>query len=296
MKIDLDYVNSKLPNTFGPIQLDNITKLNFRIKNDGNYTIDENDIEIFYSWNNPILEQRGQTHIVRVKNGEPTEAYVMDYKSLQKVFKKDLTKIINTTDFLNELKIQPASDCFLINNVLYKNYYSSYNLLTNKDDDYYFYPHFKKTSILGVLDKKWYSDRTLSDVLRYDAETKKLNKVYILETYENYESGLLLKFPGLKQFTPCLVWYYFDENDNYTEPTEFLIDVFDLDVANKYIKKIFGVDELPLLKYRSLTRENTGLIFLMSVMYGETYKKSFTGKERKLIAEDFRKFNRIGYL
>lgn len=295
MKIDLDYVNSKLPNTFGPIQFDNITKLNFRIKNDGNYIIDENDIEIFYSWNNPIIEQRGQSHIVRVKNGEPTEAYVMSYKSLQKIFRKDLAKSINTTNFLNDLKILPATDCFLVNNILYKNYYNSYNLITNEDDDYYFHPLLSDRSTLGFLDKKWYSDRTLSDVLRYDVKTKKLNKVYIFEDYENYESGLLLKFPGLKQFKPCSSWYYFNESNNYAEPTEFLIDIFDLDVANKYIKKVFGVDELPLLKHRDLTRKNSGFIFLMSVMYGETYKKSFTGKERKLIIEDFRKFNRIGY-
>lgn len=296
MKIDLDYVNSKLPNTFGHIQLDNITKLKFRIKNDGNYIIDENDIEIFYSWNNPIIEQRGQTHIIRVKNGEPTEAYVMSYKSLQKIFRKDLAKSINTTNFLNDLKIQPASKCFLINNILYKNYYSSFNLITNEDDDYYFYPLFKKTSVLGVLDKKWYSDRTLSDVLRYDVKTKKLNKVYIFEDYENYDSGLLLKFPGLQQFKPYSSWYYFDENDNFTEPTEFLIDIFDLDVANKYIKKVFGVDELPLLKHRDLINKNSSLIYMMSVIHGETYKKSFTGNENALIAKDFIKFNRIGYL
>lgn len=305
MLLDLDYINSKLPPEVGPIQIDNIVDLEFRVKNDDKCQIEENDISIFYSWNNPKMEQRGQTYIVRVKDGEPKECYITDFKGLHRIWTDNILKnkffSENDNEVRNYLKKLPHKDGFIVNDCMYKHNYDSKNILTGKFEDLYYYPMYYKNDA-RVLDRKWYNEGIVNcSILRYGANTLDLNKIYLLERYSSTNKGNLEKFPKLAELSPSLVFYYFDSTDNFEYPKEFLIELSKKEDFNRMVKKFFGVDSLPLrdFTFAGNTRisVNEHMILTKSMSKGKLFTQEFDEKSYNNLKEIVpNNFSRLGFI
>lgn len=288
MKIDLNYVNSKLPPELGPIQIDNIVNLEFRVKNDKYQSIEENDVSIFYSWNNPKMEQRGMTYIVRIKDGEPKEFYRHDFKNLRRLFNDNILKhrffSKDKMEIKNHMKTMPYIDGFVVNDILYKRNYNSVDISSMKDEDAYFYRTVFRNNFVYMLDDKWYNDTTMSEIFRYKLDSSgggQLNKVYLLERYETVSNrGNLFKFEKLAKLNPSVVFYYFDNTDDFKEPQEFLIELADENSFNDWVKHFFGVDSLPLVDYTRETQKrlaiNEDIIMRKSAAIGQLFLRDFS--------------------
>jgi len=246
-KINLDHLNKKNKFLKTTLELENITTIEWRVDLQKQEIIN-NDFSVFFT----IKDKNVTCFIERIKDGEVHEFYITDFEKLKKISPFVRKGEIENFTFLHSnredsrltktsLLYLPDTEGFRFNDTIWLNNYDSVLPDGVHTDKYYYIWACKNKHNLSLVNKKWYTPNFSEEILRYDYNTHKLNKIYISH---KYGIGDIYPFEILKYYKPWQVFYYFTL-DNLDEPKECLMDLYDDDNFKNLIKQYFGVQSLP---------------------------------------------------
>jgi hypothetical protein len=249
--IDWDKVNEVNRKFIGSeLHIDNIISIELRADLLNDKLVDD-DFSVFFSKSHED-GSRYLSYINRIKNGLVKEFYLSDFATLQKnrfIEKKTWLRTNMDGAPMIDLLLKHCPDIngFRINDNIYNNNYDSVGLDGNHDD-IYFYNWFSKDARknhsrpLYLVDKKWYCKNYICEILRYNAATLELNKIYLTHNYRLDDD---YPYPILKKYGAWQVFYYFSPDDLVT-PKECLFDPRKNNPhTQEWFRNNLGTDDIP---------------------------------------------------